>query len=258
MTDPKPLRRLKSQPQAKPERVGAPAPRLSADLRAAGIIAAARQELAEKGYEEFLPASVAQRHGISEATIYRYFATKRELLIKVAEEWFEELLASEPVLEPGQDIFERLRLVIHYSLGVIVSHPALTRFLLQELRPDPEYRSMRAYALNKRFTANVSAVVNEAIAAGLCRPGISPALVRDLIFGGVEHQAWSYLRGEGDFDVDAAADGIASVIIHGISAGQVSDQTLLAPLVAKLEADADSLRDELRKVRALLAAPSRA
>jgi TetR/AcrR family fatty acid metabolism transcriptional regulator len=229
--------------------------RLSADVRIAEIVGAARQELADRGYQDFLPSNVARRCGVSEATIYRYFSTKRDLLIKVAEEWLEELLAIEPEIGQDQDIFTRLQLAIQYSLGVVLKHPSLTRFLLQELRPDPEYRSMRAFELNKRFTAHIVTLVNDAIAGGLCRPSISPALVRDLIFGGVEHQAWSYLRGEGGFDAQAAADGIATVILRGISAGP-ADGAMFAPLVAKLESDADAMRQELGRLRALLnAAP---
>ena len=179
--------------------------RLAPDLRITEIETAARQELAEKGYQNFVPAEVARRCGVSEATIYRYFPTKRDLVIKVAEDWFEEMLAVEPDIARHGDVPSRLRHIIRHSLWVTCQEPALSRFVLQELRPDPGYRSMRIFELNRRFTANVVTLVDEAIASGIFRAGISPVLVRNMIYGAVEHQTWATLRGEGDFDIDEAA-----------------------------------------------------
>ena len=47
--------------------------RLAPEERISEILAAARAELTQKGYENFLPAGVAARCGVSEGTIYRYF-----------------------------------------------------------------------------------------------------------------------------------------------------------------------------------------
>ena len=38
-------------------------------------------------------AEIAKRLGIVEGTIYRYFPTKRELIIHVAEDWYQGMLA---------------------------------------------------------------------------------------------------------------------------------------------------------------------
>ncbi|MFP1644668.1 helix-turn-helix domain-containing protein [Pontitalea aquivivens] len=71
----------------KPTRTGTR--RLPRDQRIAIILQDARAVLREKGYEQFLTAEVAERCNISEGTIYKYFPTKRDLLIRVAEDWFE-------------------------------------------------------------------------------------------------------------------------------------------------------------------------
>ena len=66
--------------------------RLTPDLRISEIIATTREIIREKGYEGVLTPEVAQRCGISEATIFKYFPTKRELLRTVTEQWFGEVL----------------------------------------------------------------------------------------------------------------------------------------------------------------------
>jgi AcrR family transcriptional regulator len=191
--------------------------RLTPEERIAEIMAAAREVLAEVGYERFLPSEVARRCGISEASVYRYFRTKRELLTRVAEAWFEEVLAMEPGVAEHEGTYERLHYVVRYSLDVVRRSPALTRFILTELRSDPEYRSTPLYEQNRRFTGVVSQVLRDAVAAGDFRDDVTVTLLRDMIFGAIEHQTWAYLRGEGDFSVSESAEGIARVIWRGMA-----------------------------------------
>ncbi|MDB5972538.1 MAG: transcriptional regulator, TetR family [Hydrocarboniphaga sp.] len=226
--------------------------RRSADARVGEIKAEARKELAEKGYQAFQPAEVARRCGVSEATVYRYFPTKRDLVSRIAEDWYTGLVAHGPVVDPQADIYTRLRQVLYDTFMVVHRDPALTRFILLELRPDPNYPNTAIYQLNRRFTARVASVVEDAIKAGIFRTDISPKLVRNMIFGCMEHQTWAYLRGEGDFSVEESADGISSLIYRGLLIEQGSVASVLAPRMVKLAENAEALGEEIRHLRSLL------
>ncbi|MBW0101868.1 TetR/AcrR family transcriptional regulator [Pseudonocardia sp. KRD291] len=192
--------------------------RLRPDERIAELVTASRELLAEVGYERFLPAEVARRCGVSEATVYRYFPTKRELLVRVAETWFDEILvALEPGVTQQKGTYEQLRYVVRYAVEVVRREPTLTRYILNELRPDPEFRSSTIQQLNRRFTGVVSQVLRDAVACGDFRDDVSVELLRDMIFGAIEHQAWAYLRGEGDFSTESAINGITLVIYRGMA-----------------------------------------
>ena len=192
--------------------------RLNPDERISRIIAETRKILSEKGYENLVTSEVADRCGISEATIYKYFETKRDLLTRVAEQWFAELLDNHESATPKHNVRDQLRQLIWEHLAIIRREPTLTRFVLMELRADPGYRSMHIYELNRQFTSKILTILQDAIDSGEFRSDISLSLVRNLIFGGIEHQTWAYLRGEGDFDFDKAADAIADVVYHGMLA----------------------------------------
>lgn len=198
--------------------------RLRPDERIAELVAASRSLLAEVGYERFLPAEVARRCGVSEATVYRYFPTKRDLLVRVAETWFDEILGA---LEPGVDrhegTYDRLHYVIRYAAEVIRREPTLTRYILNDLRPDPAFRSTTIHQLNRRFTGVVAQVLREAVARGDFRDDVSVELLRDMIFGGIEHQAWAYLRGEGDFSIERTTEGITTVVYRGMAADRTTE-----------------------------------
>jgi TetR/AcrR family fatty acid metabolism transcriptional regulator len=196
--------------------------RLPRDERMSEIMSVTRQMLAEMGYKNITTLEIAQRCHISEGAIFRHFPTKRDLLIKVAEAWFEELLSVDEGDEAGTSPRDRLRREIGYALSIIRKEPTLTRYVLMELRPDPEYRSMRLYQLNRQFTNRIRNALTAAIASGDLRSDVPVDLLRDMIFGSIEHQTWAFLRDEGDFDVEAAADGIMTVIWRGMQTGRAA------------------------------------
>ena len=97
--------------------------RQTSDGRTAHIMAAAREVIAEKGYEKTLIADIAKRAGVVEGTIYRYFHNKRDLLIKVAEVWFSEQLTSDSQLDSIQGVQNKLQYLAWRTLSIIKREP---------------------------------------------------------------------------------------------------------------------------------------
>ena len=187
-----------------------------------------------------------QRCDISEGTVYKYSATRRDLLIKVAEAWFEEFLGEQPPFSPSLPVRDRLSHVIWPSVSLIRREKALTRFVLMELRSDPNYQHMAIYELNRRIAAQVTAVVEDGVARGQMRGDIPLKLVRDMIFGCIEHQTCAYLRGEGDFSVDATAEGITDIVMRGIASASVAPAPgEMAGVIARLEAVTQALAERV-------------
>lgn len=219
--------------------------RLPRDQRVAAILQTARSVLRDRGSEQFLTSEVADRAGTSEATIYKYFPTKRDLLIQLAEHWFEEFLAEDYPAQPGKPLRDRLYHAVWWALSFIRREPALSRFVLMELRADPNYRSMRIYQQNREVVTRVMSVVEDGRASGLVREDVPLRLIRDMIFGAIEHQTWAYLRREGDFSVDDSAEWITEVILAGIATSKPAGDNLLEA-VAMLEKATASLKKQAR------------
>ncbi|BCH31275.1 hypothetical protein MesoLjLc_32050 [Mesorhizobium sp. L-8-10] len=222
----------------------AAARRLPRDQRVAVILQTARSVLRDRGFEQFLTSEVAERCGTSEATIYKYFPTKRDLLIKLTEDWFEEFLTEDYPARTSGPLRDRLYHAIWWALSFIRREPALSRFVLMELRADPAYRTMRIYQQNREVVARVMSVVEDGRAKGLVRTDIPLRLMRDMVFGAIEHQTWAYLRREGDFSVDDSADWITEVILGGIMAPQLEGEHL-SEAVAMLEKVTASLKKQV-------------
>jgi len=185
----------------------------------ADIMEAARAVFVEKGYTDALTADIAERAGVVEGTIYRYFASKRDLLIKVIEAWYDQLYKdNERQLDGLRGTRNRLRLLVYRHLTLIHEDRAILRLLLNELRDAPEYRSTSVFKLNRRYTQRVKAVIDEGIKNGEFRDNVPHRIIRDMIFGGAEHYTFAYLRGEGDFSPAEAADFITDLICAGLEA----------------------------------------
>lgn len=78
------------------------------------------------------------------------------------------------------------------------------------------------------------------IAAGELRPEASPSLVRDLVFGCIEHRTWAFLRGEGNFDPAEMADAITNLVHHGLMLGSEPNSPMES-VITRLEAAAARL-----------------
>lgn len=215
--------------------------RLSRERRVADIMAAARSVFREKGYEDAPMSDIAERANVVEGSIYRYFENKRDLLVKVIEDWYEKMLADyDQQLSGILGTRNRLRFMIWRHLKTIHEEPALCDLMFQFLRTGKDYSHTTVYELNKQYTRRTLDIIKEGIAAGELRGDVSLRLVRDMIYGCIEHHTWAYLRSEGQFDPDATADAIVDLVLSGL---QVRRMPQAADLADRLERAIDRLED---------------
>jgi len=210
--------------------------RLPRDERVAAIMRAARESFCAHGYAAASTAQIAAQAGVVEGTLYRYFPSKRALLIRVVEDFYENIFADyERQLAGVRGTWNRLRYLIWKHLAVIHAEPAMCRLIMHELRPWPQYRQSSVYRLNQRYTRRTLSVIREAVAAGELDGKVPLALVRDLIFGCAEHHTWAYLRGEGQFSPETAADAITNLIYRGLARTAAAGGQAVASSVHRLE-----------------------
>ena len=193
------------------------APRLTRAQRIDEILHAARDIFCEKGYEATLMSESAASSGVVEGTLYKYFASKRELLLRVLEHWYEEMFG-----DCAQDLARlssaraRLHQLIWRHLRSVRDYPQLCRLMFREARADAGYRNSNLHALNRRYTRFLMDVVEQGGAAGEFRRDIPPELLRDLVYGGIEHHAWAYFSGRGRLDIDRLAQQIGDLLCDGL------------------------------------------
>jgi len=211
--------------------------RLSREQRAADILKHARIVFCEKGYSDTLVSEIAERAGVVEGSVFHYFPTKRELLIKAVEQWYTGLIWDyDHRLESITGTWNRLRFMIWGHLNVIHEEPEMTKLIVEEIRPGPEYRNTAIYELSRNYTRRTLGIIEEAVAAGEFRPDVPTAVVRAMIYGGVEHYAFGFLHGTGDFSADEAADTITDLVYRGLANEGVAQAHMLSEPLTQIEA----------------------
>lgn len=223
------------------------ATRLSREERAADILKHARSVFCEKGYNDTLVSEIAERAGVVEGSVFHYFPTKRELLIKAVEQWYTGLIWDyDHRLESITGTWNWLRFMIWGHLNVMHEEPEMTKLIIEEIRPGREYRDTAIFELNRNYTRRTLGIIEEGRRSGEFRHDVPDAVVRAMIYGGVEHCAFAFLRGQGDFSPDVSADAITDIIYRGLAKDGVNEvNALRGPLnqiesgLAKLKALAD-------------------
>jgi AcrR family transcriptional regulator len=217
--------------------------RLSREERAADILKHARIVFCEKGYNDTLVSEVAERAGVVEGSVFHYFPTKRELLIKAVEQWYTGLIWDyDHRLESITGTWNRLRFMIWGHLNVMHEEPEMTKLIIEEIRPGPEYRDTAIFELNRNYTRRTLGIIEEAVAAGEFRADVPNAVIRAMIYGGVEHYAFGFLRGVGDFSPDEAADAITDLVYRGLANEGVTQAHLLSEPISQIEAGLSRLK----------------
>src|SRR5437016_5573047 len=127
--------------------------RLARDQRMGEILAVAREVFSERGYDGATVSEIAERVGVVEGTVFKYFETKRELLLKVIESWYEALVAdSTQNLSGIVGTRQRLRFLIWRHLRAIRDDTALSRLMFTEVRSKEDYYHSPLHKMNRRYT----------------------------------------------------------------------------------------------------------
>ena len=191
--------------------------RLPRERRMDDILVAARDVFAGKGYENTAVSTIAARLGVAEGTVFKYFPTKRELLLKVLERWYQDMLDDYARDLAGvSGAGPRLRLLVWRHLQSVREQPLLCRLMFREVRSEQDYHGSDLHGMNRRYTQFLVDVLREGCERGEFRADLPATLLRDMIYGGIEHHSWNYLCGRGDLDVDAITDQMMGLLAEGI------------------------------------------
>lgn len=220
--------------------------RLPRGQRKSEIMDIAQALFCEKNYAEALLSEIADRSGVVEGAIYKHFQGKRDLLIHVVERWYQRKLADyDAQLRGVKGTWNRLRFMVWKHLKVIHDEPAMVRLITNELRSGADYRETDVYALTREYTQRTIAIIEEGIANGELRRDVPLRIVRDMIYGGVEHHVWSFLRGDGDFSPEDTADAITDLVYRALAADERRAESSIAKSVSRLNAIASRMEASL-------------
>jgi len=199
-------------------------PRVSAERlqsREKELVAAARSVFAAKGFENSAISDIAQAAGVSDGLLYRYFDSKRAILQAVLDDFFAGLIQNlERSVAAETDFRDRLAVMIREHVGVFIDDLNLCRLFLVEVRNFEDYFGSETHVLSRRYSSVLMRILEGGIADGQIDPLIDGRLVRDILFGGIEHLAWRHILAGQPIDAGAITDRMTSLLLFGLLGAQ--------------------------------------
>jgi AcrR family transcriptional regulator len=198
-----------ARPVRKREALGA-----RSERRVKEILGVARQVFSENGYENSTTLDIARQAGISEATVFSYFTSKRDLCMQVIKGWYDEIslvLEQEVPLVAGARA--QLHFVVHKHLVTLMQDgTGMCKLVLSEGRSaDAEFASLIA-ELKRRYTAPLMKVLAAAQRGGEIRQDMPLALLRDMVYGSMEHVLWDTMVNRNKPDIETTARQLTEML----------------------------------------------
>ena len=199
-------------------------PRSDVMSRRLQILTAARRRLAMDGYDRTTMADIASEVGVVESALYRHFSSKRELFDECIRAFYEPILSElEQAEQAIADPRELVRYVVHRHLRSFVEGPELNQLVIIHARQMDGEIDPAVQRLNRRYTSVLIRAIEAGMDQGIFRQGLDVHLVRDMVYGFIEH-TWLRLRSRGKpLDVAQQTAGALELIEPCLLAERMTD-----------------------------------
>jgi AcrR family transcriptional regulator len=177
------------------------------------IIGATNELLAERGFADLTMDEIAERAGVSKATIYRRWPSKGTL---VFEAFSADFLARQPAPDTGSlkgDLTTRLRTWVRIVNGTVTGRTL--KALLAEIQRDEGLAVIWRDHFAGPVREESKNLVKRAVARGEISQRTDPDLLLDLLYGPMYHRL---LQGHLPLN-DRFVQAVVSTVLSGIEPG---------------------------------------
>ena len=184
------------------------------ERRVQEILAVARVVFSERGFDKSTTLEIARRTGIAEATVFSYFDSKRDLCMQVIKDWYDEISA---VLEREVPLVTGLRPKLHFIvtkhlMTLMQEGTGMCNLVLSEGRTvDAEFAGLIAER-KRRYTAPLMQLLATGQRTGELRTDMPLPLLRDMVYGAMEHVLWDYIVSKNMPQIDATAAKLTEML----------------------------------------------
>ena len=173
--------------------------------------------LEQKEFSSITTAEIAKKAGVTEALIYKYFDDKRGLLHQVLKEYLEQYLVQfERDLKGIKGALNKIRKLIWGHISVYSANRVFAKILFLEVRNPLDYYSSDTCQLIRAYSKILLEIIEEGVHNGEIRGDVPPTLIRQVIFGSIEHVCLTGVIFRGEISPDDLTEDLCKFIFNGI------------------------------------------
>lgn len=152
------------------------------------ILTASLEIFAHKGFQKARVTEIARRAGVSEATIYKEFEDKEDLLHAIPETIMPAATSELALHMQGiKGAKNKFRKFLWFYLYFFETNKDWAKVLLLQIKPNPRFAKTRAYQLIREFTRIFIDILEEGKKEGEFKKTLDNNLARHIFIGGIEH-----------------------------------------------------------------------
>jgi TetR/AcrR family fatty acid metabolism transcriptional regulator len=187
------------------------------DARPPEIIQAAKKILEEKGIKGLSMMKISKAAGVSEATLYKYFNDKNDLLNQVYIDWAEPFVKKmEMDIKDISDLHSSLLFIAIRYLEGMKSAPKLHVFWFRHLRWD-NYVGSPIHEMNRRYSNLVKKIFIRGISNNEINNSTNFDIFRDQFLGGLEHIGIRKILAGRNINIGKVSSELINNLLTGIS-----------------------------------------
>ena len=186
-------------------------------VREEAILDAAREMIAENGYEAMTMEDLAERVGISKPTLYQHFSSKEVLAVRAVVVQMERTLQAmrEPI--GNRTAWQRLADIVRQ---LVTQRFSCTHFLHGNskvaltpiVRPYPEYQNAR-----RQMIGTLDEIVDAAKAEGAIAKNLTNRVLIQMLFSMVRDSEYDELIKNGDCTEDEVHETLIAIFLNGLN-----------------------------------------
>lgn len=183
------------------------------------ILDAAMTVFLRKGFSGSTTREIAKEAGVAEGTIFRYFKTKKDLLLELASPQIVQSLADVMEGTNGKSDEVILKAILKNRLEVLNKNRELVQVLISEARFHPEIKEQFVERIVIRAAAVLEKFMTERVTRGDYKD-IDPAILTRTLVGmiGVFAVWREFLLGDKyvSFDDETVIDSVIQIFLNGV------------------------------------------
>lgn len=196
------------------------------------ILEAAIEIFSDKGFSAASTSEIAQKAGVAEGTIFRYYKTKKDLLLSIVGPTMSRMIAPfvmrnfNGVLDMPFESYEAfLRAFIVNRLDFARKNFKIIRILVQEIPFQPALREQFAENVLAQVLERVTAITEHFKAEGEVIDAPTPAIIRFTVSSVIGYLlARLLLMPEKDWDDEEEISQLIRFMLHGIGGPALREQ----------------------------------
>jgi len=209
----------------------------------ATLLEAAARVFQAKGFDGASINDVAAESGTDRATVYYYFAGKRELFQSVIADAVESNVAAAEQIAAGEGgAAAKVRELVTALLQSYEEHYPYLFVYIQEdmakLGRDGKESTRRLRDLGRRYNSAVEAIIQAGVESGEFKPGLDPRLASYAILGAVNWTHRWFRPGRGPSGIQIA-EAFVDIILTGLVTAGASMSAPVDPGPAASALDKD-------------------